>query len=306
MESTPLPASHDSQEAPPFSHDLLNLFGLRNRSLLIISAIAAFALVWWIGGLAGIPSHRNLGASLLLQPSIGAIILSLIATAIGVILCAVLGIVIAGTVRYDVGLFAAAFGLLALSCRGGTMSDVLRTHGVGPSVFFLFIGESILLYAMLMPVIAMQSVARNIGLLKADVMRDGFEEPDEPLIQKMTATVAMMLAMLVGLSLLAQSEDKAQVLWAVGLSALGGAAIAHTLFPVRPIAWYVVAPLLMGVIGYIAAYVWPAGVDTGVLTSQFAPLARPLPLDYVSAGTIGTLLGYWLSRKWHHARQDTE
>ena len=32
-------------------------------------------------------------------------------------------------------------------------------------------------------------------------------------------------------------------------------------------------------------------------------LARPLPLDYATAGTAGALMGYWTSRKWQHEHE---
>jgi hypothetical protein len=305
MESTPMPtpSAAETPAAPRFFHDLLNLFGLRNRSLLTLSAIAGFALLWWLGSVFDIPQHRILGSSLLTQPSAGLIVLSLIVTAAGVIVCTVLGMVLAGTVRFDVGLFAAAVGLVGLYCRGGPGGVVLRAPGAGRGTFVAFGIELLLLYAMLLLGAAIQRLALARHVLKADLSRDGFEEPDENLGQKITATVATMLAMVVGLSLLAQTDDKAQVLWAVGLSALGGAAIAHTLFPVRPNGWYLAAPLLIGAIGYLVAFFYPVGIDSGVLAGQFAPLARPLPLDYAGAGTAGALVGYWMSRKWHHARQ---
>lgn len=305
MESTPTPSA-TPVPGSQFSHDLLNLFGLRNRSLLTLAAIVGFALMWWLGSTFGIPRHRILGASLLAQPSIGLIVLSLIVTAIGVGVCALLGVVLAGTVRFDVGLFTAAFGLMALSCRGGTVGDLLRGPGAGRFTFLALLLELLLLYAMLLLAMAVQRLALDRRFLKADAAHDGFEEPEENLGQKLTATLATMLAMVVGLSLLAQTDDKAQVLWSVGLSALAGAAIAHTLFPVRPNGWYLLAPLVMGVIGYLVAFFYPVGVETGLLSGQFAPLARPLPLDYAGAGTAGALVGYWLSRKWHHARHGEE
>ena len=36
----------------------------------------------------------------------------------------------------------------------------------------------------------------------------------------------------------------------------------------------------------------------------YAPaLARPLPLDYASAGVAGSLLGYWTGRRWQKHRE---
>jgi len=33
-------------------------------------------------------------------------------------------------------------------------------------------------------------------------------------------------------------------------------------------------------------------------------LARPTPLDYAGAGTVGSLIGYWMSRRWQQHRDD--
>ena len=59
--------------------------------------------------------------------------------------------------------------------------------------------------------------------------------------------------------------------------------------------WYWIAPLAVGVIGYLLAAVQNPGwaQSVRILDGTLAPLARPLPLDYASAGMFGTLLGYW-------------
>ena len=58
------------------------------------------------------------------------------------------------------------------------------------------------------------------------------------------------------------------------------------LLAVRPVAWYLIAPLLMGIIGYIAAYVWPAGVDTGFVPGrtreQLQKIAESFPLAHLT------------------------
>jgi hypothetical protein len=40
----------------------------------------------------------------------------------------------------------------------------------------------------------------------------------------------------------------------------------------------------------------------GVLQYPLAPLARPLPIDYATAGPAAALLGYWVSRRSHRQR----
>jgi hypothetical protein len=32
-------------------------------------------------------------------------------------------------------------------------------------------------------------------------------------------------------------------------------------------------------------------------------LARPLPLDYAGSGVAGSIVGYWVSRRWQHERE---
>jgi hypothetical protein len=98
-----------------------------------------------------------------------------------------------------------------------------------------------------------------------------------------------------------QTEDKKQVLAAVGLGAFAGAFFPYWQPGVRPAAWYWAGPLVVGLAGYLWAFIASpagsvigrAGIDGGFL----AALARPLPLDYASLGTAGAILGYWMRRK---------
>jgi len=54
------------------------------------------------------------------------------------------------------------------------------------------------------------------------------------------------------------------------------------------------------VIGYVSCYFRPDGIEVGRTSGYFAALARPLPLDYASVGVAGSLMGYWISSRWHH------
>jgi hypothetical protein len=55
--------------------------------------------------------------------------------------------------------------------------------------------------------------------------------------------------------------------------------------------------------GYLFAY-WGNGPWTiGEIHGYDPALARPLPLDYASAGPLGAILGYWTSRRWHMMRE---
>jgi hypothetical protein len=68
--------------------------------------------------------------------------------------------------------------------------------------------------------------------------------------------------------------------------------------------------LALGLFGYLAAWLFPpTGIEVGrpgLAGGFLAALARPLPLDYASAGTGGALLGYWMRRNGLQERQAME
>ena len=81
-------------------------------------------------------------------------------------------------------------------------------------------------------------------------------------------------------------------------------------FPTRPSVWFWIGPSLVGIIGYLFAYSaatdsqWLIGVAEPSLGE--ASLAYALPLDYAGAGTAGSLIGYWMSRRWQEHREAAE
>lgn len=277
----------------------------RARIVIVLAWVICFIIFWWAGALTGFPSWRMPSASLLTQASLWRGILALIVTAVALLICVGVGFLIAGGIRADAALFIASAGLMAMSIRGGTIGDLLR-YSSGPGTYLILLLEAILLFGVLALGWQWQRWLHQWRQLPPDSARDGFNDSDEPLSQKFTATLAMALGMIVAMSLLCQSDAKAQVLCSVALSAFVGATIAHTLFPVRPGAWYWGGALLVAAVGYIVAYVWPDGWRIGLVGGQFAALARPLPLDYASAAPAGAILGYWISRQWSKSRQAAE
>jgi hypothetical protein len=77
---------------------------------------------------------------------------------------------------------------------------------------------------------------------------------------------------------------------------------AHSLFPSRPSLWFLGAPLIVGLLGYLFAWVGGTNLPGGEVGGYAPALGRPLPIDYASMGTAGTILGYWTSRHWEHER----
>jgi hypothetical protein len=103
--------------------------------------------------------------------------------------------------------------------------------------------------------------------------------------------------------ILAQSETKKQAIIAVAAASYLGAIAAHYTFPVRNGLWLALAPLPVGLIGYLLEYSKPSLLAIG-MASQ--PLATALPLDYAAAGIFGGILGHWMSQKWQAESQAAE
>lgn len=277
----------------------------RTRLLLATASVVCFGLFWWLGAAFGIPSHRVVGASLLWQAP-ATVVGDLLLTAVGLIVAVVLGTALAGTLRFDAGLFAACLGLLALSVRGGTLGDVLRTQGAGPGLYLLLALELLLLDGFIGLAWSVLWLLHGRGWLQADVFRDGVADLNEPLAQKITATITHALIFFITMTLLARTDAKAQVGLSVALAGLLGSIGAHTLFPVQPSIWYWISPLIVGVVGYVAGYISPDGWIIGQANGALAPLARPLPLDYASLGVAGAIAGYWIARDWQQAKAEVE
>ena len=118
-----------------------------------------------------------------------------------------------------------------------------------------------------------------------------------PLACLLTAVVISVIL----LQLLLQSADRGQILFALGVSFLVGVLVAYQVFPVRPSLVATAAPLLAAVVFYaMAAFVPIPPTPEGWIK---VPLyARALPVDWLTAGCGGAVLGYWISWRIHELR----
>jgi hypothetical protein len=269
------------------------------RVLLTAGMVLCFLVFWWSGKLLGIPADDTASLLQASGSSLGVVLILLVG-------CTALASTIAGTARPDAGLFCAAFGLAALSLRDGSIRTTLQSAS-SPGILAMLAVELCLLYVGIGACWAMVRFSQARGLLKSDIERDGLEDQEEStLVQKLSASAAQAGIMLVLMWLLAQYDAKVQVLAAVAISAWLGTVLSHYfLHPARPSAWFLAGPLVVGLVGYLATYASaagdagnPAGWRTANLQGAFAAMARPLPLDYASVGVAGTILGYWMSRRW--------
>jgi hypothetical protein len=208
--------------------------------------------------------------------------------------------VVAGIIRYNAGLLAAAVGLAALSARGGTSRETIfwgLSHVGAPGVFRMLFIETMVLAVF----IGALGWALDQLYAKGIVSdRESHLPPEEEpsMVRQAPALLAQLAITVVGILLLAQTEAKQQVLAAVGISSLVGAATAESFVPTGRRSWAFLVPLVAGLIGYAAAYLNPAGAMTGHLTGSLGALARPLPLDYAAAGPAGAIVGHWMARRW--------
>ena len=271
--------------------------GWQSRTFLLLACVQSLTIFWWAGGAVGMAREYGFDGSLLVgHGPVG----NVIATGVLIAVTVALGTLLAGFIRPDAGLFAAAVGLIALSLRGQTITAVLH-YGGGRSVFLLLALELVLLYGFLGAAWWGLFVLRRAGRLHGDAVRDGLADADLPPNAGWAALLTHAVIMAVVVVLVAQAEDKKQVLAAVALGSFAGAFFPYWQHGARPSAWYWAGPLVVGVAGYVLAYANPPeGWDIGrpgYSAGFLAALVRPLPVDYAGVGTAAALLGYWMRRR---------
>jgi hypothetical protein len=277
----------------------------RTKILLLVGLACSAAAFTFASRTFHVPAAPRFDASVLAQPSPFAALAVVGVTLLATVLLSTL---IAGTIRFDAGLFCATLGMTALVVRSGRMGDVLRqfAHLERPTFFLHLALELVALYAFVAIAWSLLWALHANGHLKADEFRDGVEDTDEPLPFKLAALIMQVGVMTVGILVVAQTDDTTQTLLAVFCSAVVGALCAYYMYPISPSPWLWVGPMIVGVIGYTVAYFQVAPGDdlwrTGHLHHALAPLARPIPLEYASAGPAGAILGYWVARRWHRQR----
>lgn len=101
--------------------------------------------------------------------------------------------------------------------------------------------------------------------------------------------------------ILMQSPERGQVLFALFASCTVSALVAHQVTP-APFAiatW--LAPVMIGVFFYCLAAVSAVAVDIDAWAGVTL-YARTVPLDWLSAGCGGAVLGFWISERVHELR----
>lgn len=114
--------------------------------------------------------------------------------------------------------------------------------------------------------------------------------------------LAIMLAITVVLVLvLLRTSDRGQIVFALLAANFLAMLVAHQVFPspYSMVAW--LAPMLIGMLFYALAAV--SAINSGVNAwSQVSPYAGVLPIDWMTAGAGGGVLGHWVSERIHELR----
>jgi hypothetical protein len=246
-------------------------------------AVAAF---WYLGATATIPALRGYAASLLQ----GSAVMNVLLVAIAYVSIAAAASLILGRVRPGIGVFAASFGLAALSFRGGTASTVLRD--LGPSATYgMFLGETVLLAAI---AAAAMLLCRFLAPLPPLAMLQD-EEPakgsDRLISVGLQTAITLVLILVLG-----QSDVKGQALFAVGVASLIATLVADNSLPVGFTPLAVMAPFIAAMVGYAWALTGGGSSPSG--------LERVTPLDYASLGVAGTMMGHWMTHQWREEAEE--
>lgn len=281
------------------------LWPLLRAQLALVAAVAlAGVTFWWVGAWIGMPHYRGHNASILLQPIPSPTALAVVGTLLVVATATTL---LAGRVRYDAGWACTAVALYALRLRGGPISTAIADRPAG--VFLTLASELILLGATLAVAwgvlhmlrergSAFKSLRRVLELPEARARLADRKAAAESIDQKILALVMCAAVMAILMMVLCRTAHRAQVFFAVGISAYVAVWVTHGLIPTRPAIWFWASPVLCGVVGYLWAWMntTPAQLAIGEPGGALAALARPLPLDYASVGIAAAVWRYVQSR----------
>jgi hypothetical protein len=277
----------------------VNALATRERYALTAGSVICGLATLWLARVLRVPADVGSAGTVLQQQGM--------AVALGLIwLVMIAGAILASVVtlklHYDAGLFCAGISVVALSVRFGPSRYALLTSD-SPGIYLTMAGELILLFIGLALAWAILRLGARSGLLPEEPSMDP-HEPDAPLDQKLIALAAQVVLTMVGMLLLCQSDAKPQVLASLAISCYFATIGAHHFITTHPSIWYWPGPMIVGVIGYTMQYFNPGEWMIGDARGFFAPLARPLPLDYAGMGAAASLLGYWTSKRWRAGQID--
>jgi hypothetical protein len=269
-----------------------------SRVVFLLAVAACISMSWFGSRAAGVPWYESFQMSLFQQPSV--------LWTLGVIgLLALLGVIvgqlIAGGIRREAGFVVGLLGLVGLSVRGGTIQSVYQA--AESAAIFRALALELCLYAVLATILWI-GLSWFVGSSLAPAfLRCEQASKRSPLPVVACSVLCQSVALLLMMYVLGRSGAKGQAIGSVALASLVSTMAVRGLFPLPNSAIYWPAPLLVGVIGYLANGFDPSGLETARLSGNFASLGQALPLDYLAVGPAAAVIGYWLSQDWTGAAE---
>jgi hypothetical protein len=279
----------DSKNSPTFADSWI-LSSVLTRVIVWGSAALAMVIFCYVGNWFSVPYLRGYSASLFEGSAVANVLV------IAVVYLAIVAVasILAGSFKPGLGVFAASFGLAAISTQGGTASALLRSSGGSSRVYVMLLMETGILAALVATGAAVQAL-----LVRKPEIQEIKDEDEQPDLMSKLMSVAVQAGVTVVLTwLLAASDSKGQALAAVGFASLAGTLLADNALPVGLTPLAVIAPFVAAAIGYTWAIFNAAG------TEPANPLAAALPLDYASFGVAGAMLAHWVSQQWRDEAEE--
>jgi hypothetical protein len=248
-----------------------------------------------IGGLTALmlTSPRGGAGPTILQAQSPAIAMA--AAAGCVVLCTIVGIVIARLTNSIVGLFMVGWGLGILCLSTRTIQELAFTNGARPGLLPVETG----LWAVMIFLAAL-AVLRFSPPLRDFQHRDYREQPG---IFSSVSWLCAMAGLIVvpAVWLIAQSPLKGQVLLSVFLGAVAAGLVGRLMLPHAQPLLISVAPCVFGMLAQAAAVVMlRQPLDEALVQQTISHFLLPVPMDYAAGSLTGCAIGLGWARSFLH------
>ncbi len=268
-------------------------------NLRIAFAFALAAMIGWgCSTVGGLPAMGEFSISLLQQPSPA---WAFVVAAVAFLSSLLLAIPLTSSINRDTPIACGAASLAVISMRGGSGFYVL-THTAEPSTYLLLAVETVLLFAL----IGVGGWIAHWLARPSVITRPSDDREPEPLDQRLLAGLIAAFLMAAVLFVLSKNSAKQQALGSLVGAGVAAGWLGFFSVPTRPAGWFLLGGLIVALLGYLTGYYSPAMIHIGEPGHYFAALARPLPIDYASAGVMGTIWGYSIGRRGPAAGEDTD
>ncbi|HSW44363.1 MAG TPA: hypothetical protein VLM89_02205 [Phycisphaerae bacterium] len=300
--------------------------GFFDKLRVLAAAGVAVVLIGHVGWMAVLPADPDLaitfttsGRSLLaMWPTL--LVLTMVSAAVGS--------AIAGPRLPEAGLLAAGVGLVGLAIRGGSMQTLLiyiadSTTADRRYLMVLMVVDTVLWAALLgVAWLVVLAVGRWLWNSQTEqpVASAGKPAPGKSksltdllgggsLALAVVAIVALLVIWMTVARTPVANIARGQVIASVFFGLYLGAMAARYFTGVEQVRYYLAAPPVVAVAGYLLGYLqanmgWAKGAWAAYAALATTPphaLARPLPIEYIAVGLVGVIVGYWSGRKIEHA-----